>query len=345
MKKPGFIITETIFSIILAASVAAVAVLAVDLKTNQFGLDKYNPFVQSFSSQKSGSNKETEKKAPEKATAETDVSENVSEVQSEAATESSEDKVVSQADVSEAESSKREASEKVQENSSAVETIKLVSEPKNLKAQPKELVDRMNYYGYSLDNIISGNRIIMIDTNGVKEKSKAKVYCYQKSESSKYWWNVAGDGKALTEEAYTGENGIDYNVEAGSKKTPGGIMLLGDGFYINDKPKTEYPLFKITEDTYWVTDPKSKFYNQHVEGTSKKDWSSAEHMITAENSYKYGLVINFNTDNVDAKKASAIFMHCGNGPTEGCIAVPEDVMKTILEWLDKDSGAAIFITV
>lgn len=341
MKKTGFIITETIFSITLAASVAAGALLAVDLKTDKFGFDKYNPFAQSSVAKKSGSNKDNVKQSSEKADKAADVSQrSIEEKSVESAEENSVNKTESNSDVS-----AQEASKQTSENKSAVETIKLVSEPANLKEQPKELIERMNYYGYSLDNIISGNRIIMIDTNGVKEKSKAKLYCYQKSENSQYWWNVAGDGKALTEEAYTGENGIDYNVEIGSKKTPGGIILLGDGFYIDDKPETEYPLFRITEDTYWVTDPKSKFYNRHVEGTDNKDWSSAEHMITSEKSYKYGLVINYNTGDVDTQQAAAIFMHCGNSATEGCIAVPDNVMKTILEWLDKDSGAAIFITV
>ena len=49
MKKSSFIITETIFSLVLAASVAAVAVLAVDLNTDQFQLDRFNPFSQESS--------------------------------------------------------------------------------------------------------------------------------------------------------------------------------------------------------------------------------------------------------------------------------------------------------
>ena len=66
-------------------------------------------------------------------------------------------------------------------------------------------------------------------------------------------------------------------------------------------------------------------------------------MITSEKSYKYGLVINYNTNSPDSKKASAIFMHCGSSATEGSVAVPEDVMKTILEWLDDDSLVSVFI--
>ena len=114
-----------------------------------------------------------------------------------------------------------------------------------------------------------------------------------------------------------------------SKKTPSGVWTLGEGFYIGEKPDTDYPMFAITENTYWVTDEKSKFFNKKVEGTDKKDWNKADHMIASEQSYKYGIVVNYNTDEPVTGKGSAVFIHCGDKPTEGCIAVPEDVMKTI----------------
>lgn len=340
MKKPGLIITETIFSLILAASVAAVTVLAVDLKTNKFGLDKFNPFAPQSSASdvkekdKQSSQKQEDKKASEAVSEKEASQEPVSSGQPSAQP--------SEEPVSAPEESKEEPS---QQSEAEKKTIKLVSEPADLKSQPKELVDTMKKYGYTLDNIISGDRIILVDTNSTGERTRAIVYCYQKSDKSNYWWNVAGDGKAITDQAFIGENGSDYDVAPGSKKTPGGIMTIGEGFYIGDKPNTDYPMFKITEDTYWVTDPKSKFYNQKVEDTDKKDWSSAEHMITSEKSYKTGLVVNYNTPDADSKKGSAIFLHCGSDATEGCIALPDDVMKTIVEWLDKDSDVSIFITV
>ena len=122
-----------------------------------------------------------------------------------------------------------------------------------------------------------------------------------------------------------------------------GFYSVGDGFYIDDKPDTTYPMFQITDKTYWVDDPKSKFYNKKVEGTDKKDWTSADHMISSADAYKYGLVIEFNTSSPDPKMASSIFMHCGNSVTEGCIAMPENIMKAILEWLDKDSNVYTLI--
>ncbi len=357
MKKPGFVITETLFSLVLAASVAAVAVLAIDLKTNQFHIDEFNPFVQESSAkQSSGSDKEKDK-ADNNKTSQSSLKE-ISKEQSsaESKTESSAAEN-SKEETSEQESSKEENSKKEssKEESSKTEsskeessktdddTIKLVSEPDDLKKQPEELVDMLGNYGYSLEGNFDGNKIIFVDTLSTDDKSKALVYCYQKSESTGYWWNVVGNGKAMTDKAYIGENGSAYDTAPDSKVTPAGIYLVGSGFYIKDKPDTSYELFEITDDTYWVTDPESKYYNQLVEGTDDKDWSSADHMITSEKSYKYGLVINYNTSSPDSKKASAIFMHCGSSATEGSIAVPENVMKTILEWLDDDSVVSIFI--
>ena len=193
--------------------------------------------------------------------------------------------------------------------------------------------DIQNIASLGFDHVI----IVDSDTN-----SGAKVYCYQKTAKG-YWWNIAGEGKPITDQAYIGTGGADFEIKRGSKKTPMGFYSVGDGFYIDDKPDTTYPMFQITDKTYWVDDPKSKFYNKKVEGTDKKDWTSADHMISSADAYKYGLVIEFNTSSPDPKMASSIFMHCGNSVTEGCIAMPENIMKAILEWLDKDSNVYTLI--
>lgn len=226
------------------------------------------------------------------------------------------------------------------EESKPSSSMKLqLTTPENLSSQPEELTKYISDYGYSYDNM-NFDHLIVVDTND----STGSVYCYQQADNG-YWWNIAGDGKPLTDKCYIGENGADFVITENSKKTPLGFYQLGEGFYIDEKPSTSYPMFKITDDTYWVDDPKSKYYNQKVEGTDNKDWKSAEHMISETDAYKYGIVINYNTDPVVANAGSAIFMHCKNSTTSGCVAVPEDIMKTILEWLDKDSNAFIFITI
>lgn len=347
MKKPGLIITETIFSLVLAASVAAVAVLAVDLKTNRFHLDRFNPFAgESSVSEEKGKDADQSKKNQNEEKREQSLTESSPDEASavEVSADESSTKENSQPEASDETSGENSREESGTENHS--QTIKLLAEPKNLKSQPKELDEMLKKHGYGFDNSIDGNRIIMIDTTAVEgEKTKAYVYCYQKSETSQYWWNVVGDNKPITQEAYIGENGSYFEPKRDSKITPGGIYQAGQGFYIGTKPSTTYSLFEITDKTYWVTDPKSKFYNQKVEGTDKKDWETADHMITSEKSYQYGLVIQYNTQNPNKDLAAAIFLHCGSAATEGSVAVPENVMKTILEWLNEDSRVTVFITI
>lgn len=89
----------------------------------------------------------------------------------------------------------------------------------------------------------------------------------------------------------------------------------------------------MTEHTYWVDDPESKYYNQRVEGVENKDWNSAEHMIDYYSAYHYGFVIEFNTTNIIAGKGSAIFFHCSQSPTAGCVGVSENSLLVYLQIL------------
>ncbi len=73
-------------------------------------------------------------------------------------------------------------------------------------------------------------------------------------------------------------------------------------------------------------------------------WNSAEHLIDYSESYKYAVVINYNTEPVIKGAESAIFLHCAVGTyTAGCVAVPEDDIYEILTWLNKDNVPLIII--
>ncbi len=319
MKKPAFVITEIFLSLVLASAVAAVAVLAVDIRSGGKILPA-SLFGESENSEESSWTEEDIRNTKKE----------VSQV-----TESSKEES-SKKESSGSETSKQESSGKEQEKTSQL----ILKAPKDLKEQPKDLSKFITSYGYDFDTLPS-DHFIVVDCD---ENSKAKVYCYQKSTKG-IWWNIAGDGKPITEKGFIGEKGYDFNVAPDSKKTPYGIYSIGQGFYIGEKPKTSYPLFEITDKTYWIDDPNSQFYNQRVEGTDQKDWSSADHMITETKSYKYGLVVNFNTNSpADKNMAGSIFMHCGDAPTGGSIVVPESTMKSVLEWLDSESEVYIFIT-
>lgn len=339
MKKPTFVIAEIFLSLVLAGSLAAVGVLAVDLNT---GGSLIPPELYGGESKKTQESSSDDKKQEYK------TEESVKEETSKAAESSAETSETSEA------SSKTESSEQSKpEESYAAEQSKpekkpgdtvsfkdklILTQPEDLTAQPAEMEQFITDYGFDFD-ILYGDHFIAVDAT---EDGKADVYCYQKGDNG-IWWNIAGDGKKFSESAFIGENGPSYDVKPGSKRSPMGFYTLGQGFYIGEKPDSTYSMFNITDNTYWVTDPASAFYNTKVEGTDSKDWSNAIHMINERDAYKYGIVVNYNTSNINPDLSSSIFMYCGKAPTEGGIALPESEMLTILEWLDTDSIAMICI--
>ena len=330
MKKPAFIITEIFLSLVLVASAGAAVVLTADIRSGGTILPQQYFTAPGKESANQTSTEKTSSKAPESS----------AESAAEAAKDSKPESSVSEKSKPE-ESSKDEGSKTEESKPSATKTLSLqLEEPSDLSEQPKELTKLVNNYGYDYETL-GFDKLIVVDKSG---ESTAKIYCYQKS-SKGYWWDIAGSGKALTDKGFIGSEGVDFDVKPGSKQTPLGFYPITEGFYIESKPDTTFPMFKITEDTYWVTDTKSKFYNQHVEGTDDKDWSSADHMISSPDSYSCGLIVDFNTDNpADTSLAGGIFVHVGNAPTEGCIAMPETELRAIAEWLDGNSSCYIFIT-
>lgn len=145
----------------------------------------------------------------------------------------------------------------------------------------------------------------------------------------------------LFSQGYVGRSGVCVDKREGDGCTPWGLYGIGSCFYIDKVPNTKLDVFQISDDTYWVDDPDSVFYNQRVEGTENKDWKSAEHMISYD-VYRYGFVVEYN---LLAKymAGSAIFFHIGDRPTAGCIATDEEVVLAYLAELDKERNPCILI--
>lgn len=126
----------------------------------------------------------------------------------------------------------------------------------------------------------------------------------------------------------------------GDGKAPAGLFNLGTVFgYAAQKPagwKMHYTV--LTPTVECVDDASSTFYNQVVDRAAvKPDWGSSEKMRSMDGLYRWGLVIDDNTDPVTHGSGSCIFMHIWMGPgvpTSGCTAMPEERLTSILAWLD-----------
>lgn len=183
----------------------------------------------------------------------------------------------------------------------------------------------------SVDELNDCSQLVVVSANG----NTAKLVRYQLEDSK---WKPEEEY-----EAHVGYNGVTTEKTEGDRKTPCGLYRIGFAFGNKQKPETLLPYREITENSYWVDDPQSEYYNTWVEGTEKKDWISAEHLSEYYSAYSYAAVIEYNANPIVPGAGSAIFLHCGETPTAGCVSVSEDNMLKLLSWLDPSLKPMILI--
>ena len=188
--------------------------------------------------------------------------------------------------------------------------------------------------GYTAEDLydIGCRQLVTVDSSG----SSATIRFFTFDDRS---WS---EDEALACSGYVGRNGVTTSMHEGGMATPFGLYTISEAFYINEKPATGLPTFRITDDTYWVDDPDSAYYNRRVEGTGDRDWSSAEHMIDYPATYEYGFVIDYNTEAAYAA-GSAIFFHIKYEPTYGCVATDRDSVLGYLAALRAEETPCIVI--
>ena len=151
----------------------------------------------------------------------------------------------------------------------------------------------------------------------------------------------------MTTPGFIGKNGIGKTRE-GDAKTPVGVFRFNRAFGIADDPGCAIPYVKVDNDTYWSGDTCEGFrYNELV---SLKDLpgldiesGDSEHIIDYIYQYQYCLNISYNEEGAPGL-GSAIFLHCF-GPvkpfTGGCVAIPEDHMRFVMQHIDADTVVVI----
>lgn len=162
---------------------------------------------------------------------------------------------------------------------------------------------------------------------------------YFKKDGSGTWQEV------FCVSGYCGHNGMSVDKREGDRRTPVGTFGFAEAFGILPDPGSVIPYKKVDGHDFWVDDSSSRYYNQMVSTRQVvPDWNSAEALAKVVPSYHYVLALDYNTVNPVPGKGSAIFLH-GIHPektwTEGCIAIPEERVKQLLQELK--AGAKIVI--
>lgn len=171
------------------------------------------------------------------------------------------------------------------------------------------------------------------------DKTTAFISMHEK-DSNGNWKQI------LSTPGFVGKNGLctDAEHKEGCNQTPIGTYHFNKAFGIAKDPGCSIPYTKVTDDIYWSGDVNNK-YNQMVDikevpNLNKDD---SEHIMDYEYQYQYCLNISFNEEGTPGR-GSAIFLHCF-GPqkpyTGGCVAVPENIMKLIMQKVNKDCVVVI----
>lgn len=193
--------------------------------------------------------------------------------------------------------------------------------------------EQLEKSNYKIEDIQSFGQLLTVDSEG----SSCSVYCFEKDKDGD--WNTY-----LSSSGIVGKNGVNKTSAEGDGCTPEGMFPLGTAFGTDEMSGLNVEYRQISNISYWVDDSSSPLYNQWVE-SSDIEWKSAEHLIDYPDCYHYGVVINYNMSPVIPGKGSAIFLHCAVGTyTEGCVAVSENDMVSILKWLNSSCDPHIIIS-
>ena len=161
-------------------------------------------------------------------------------------------------------------------------------------------------------------------------------------------WETSGTSwvKKSSHTAVVGKNGLASANEKseGDNKTPRGTYALGPAFGYASRQNTKMDYRQLTDDDYWVDDPRSSQYNRWVKGRPAAN--SYEKLKRSDQLHQLGIVILYNTDPVVAGKGSAIFLHVWreyNIGTAGGVAVSLGALQEILQWLEPSKHPHIVI--
>jgi len=187
------------------------------------------------------------------------------------------------------------------------------------------------------DPLLRASKQLLIVTN--HDQNGFRLHTYERK----------GDTWSEAIPPVTAAIGVHGLAERGAKregdgKTPSGLFRLGIAFGYGETAETKLDYRRATENDIWIDDPESELYNTW--NTLPTDAKSFERMKRRDDLYKYGIVIEYNTDPVVKGNGSAIFLHVSGGPgkkTAGCVAIPERDLVRLLRWLDPKAHPVIAI--
>lgn len=210
----------------------------------------------------------------------------------------------------------------------------VASKNENIAPAIQEINQPPNNLANQLKTVANNHQVILVTTKNAASQH-ATIETFERTELGSFT-------SILKTSGFVGKNGITPNKKEGDGKTPAGKFSIGTAFGTKGNPGTSMSFRPISDDDVWVDDPESSLYNSwQSKSATKEEWSSAEDMFIPQ--YRYGFVINYNTNRVP-HKGSAIFFHVANNYTLGCVGTSEQDVIRILKWLNPSKSPVIIQT-
>ncbi|MBQ3329803.1 MAG: hypothetical protein IJG87_01335 [Ruminococcus sp.] len=139
----------------------------------------------------------------------------------------------------------------------------------------------------------------------------------------------------ITTPGFIGKDGLG---EANYKEcyTPVGTFTIDKAFGLADDPGCQMEYTKVDGDYYWSGDPREGMhFNElvNIKDVPDLDTTKGERIADYDYAYQYVLNMGYNSEGIE-EKGCAFFFHCfryNRTYTGGCVGVPEDIMKFIMQ--------------
>lgn len=205
------------------------------------------------------------------------------------------------------------------------------------KLPEAESVSRLGVDIEALDIPQDTDQLVLVVGTGM-DSAKIQAAYLTKDQDGVWTEQFCVDG-------FCGYNGMSADKQEGDRRTPVGTYQFVTNFGILSDPGSVLPYKQVDESDFWVDDSESRYYNQMVSTkTVTPDWRSAEPLAEVSPQYNYALALSYNTQERTPGRGSAIFLH-GLHPwktwTEGCIAIPQEEVKLLIQQLDENARIVI----
>lgn len=165
--------------------------------------------------------------------------------------------------------------------------------------------------------------------------SKAKMDVYQRTATG---WQAVAAGI----DTHVGSAGMAPRAKSGYPATPMGIFTLPFAFGTAPNPGGGLKYVQVSANHWWDGDDQSPTFNtMQVCQKAQCPFNTAESENLQIPQYKHAVVMGVNDARTPGDGAAFFFHTTDGGPTAGCVAIDDDTLVKIIQWLRPGALIAI----